>query len=92
MIFGRKLPHRFGPFLFAILTSGIMSLIVSGVATWKALGLIPGFGGRWLAAWTNAWPIAFSTLLVVAPFVRTLVSQLVASPPVVPGRRGSNGA
>ncbi len=92
MILGRKLPHRLAPFLFAMVTSGIMSLIVSGVATLKALGMPPEFLSRWMAAWANAWPIAFATLLFVAPFVRGLVSHIVASPPVASGRGGSNGA
>jgi hypothetical protein len=88
----RRLPHRFAPGLFALLTSGLMSLLVSGVATWKALSFVPDFASRWMVAWGNAWPIAFATLLVIAPFVRRLVAMLVEPPPAVPDARARNGA
>ena len=31
------LPHKFAPMLFGLLLSGMMSLLVSGVATWRAV-------------------------------------------------------
>jgi len=70
------LPRRLAPALFALLLSGVMSLLVSGVATWRALGLPPDFVSSWLQAWTFSWAVAFPTAFVIAPFVRSLVARL----------------
>jgi hypothetical protein len=43
-------------------------------------------------AWANAWPIAFTTLLVVAPLARRLVAILVEPPPEAPDADARNGA
>jgi hypothetical protein len=79
----RRLPHGAAPFLFGALTSGFMSLLVSGVATWRALGMGDDFVTIWLRAWLSAWPIAFVALLVVAPTVRRIVAALVEPSPIV---------
>jgi hypothetical protein len=71
-----RLPARAAPILFGFLLSGMMSFLVSGISTLKALGLDPGFMAAWLSAWGFAWPIAFATVLVVAPFVRRIVSRV----------------
>lgn len=71
---------RYAPFLFGLLVSGLMSFLVSGVATLRALGPVEGFGGFWMAAWLPAWAVAFPTILVVAPLVRRLVASLVRQP------------
>lgn len=52
-----------------------MSLIVSGVATLRALGVVPGFFGLWMSAWVSSWLIAFPSVLVMAPVVRRLVAR-----------------
>jgi hypothetical protein len=79
----RRLPHTAAPFLFGALTSGFMSLLVSGVATWRALGLGVDFVSIWLRTWLSAWPIAFLALLVVAPTVRRIVAAFVEPSPIV---------
>ncbi len=70
-------PQRFGPLLFGLILSGLMSLLVSGISTWRAVGFGPGFGGLWLGAWLTAWLVAFPTVLGVAPLTRRLVAWLV---------------
>jgi len=72
-------PQRFAPALFGFILSGLMSLLVSGISTWRAIGLADGFGGRWTAAWLTAWLIAFPVVLVVAPLARRAVARLVAA-------------
>jgi hypothetical protein len=74
-----KLPARFEPLLFALLLSGLMSLLVSGVATLNALGWHGGFGSKWLIAWLSSWSVAFPAVLVIAPLVRRLVTRLIVS-------------
>ncbi len=73
----RRLPARFEFPLFALLLSGLMSLLVSGVATWNAIGLIEHFGAKWLAAWLGSWAVAFPSVMVVAPLVRRIVERCV---------------
>lgn len=83
------LPRRLAPFLFGLILSGLMSLLVSGIATWRVLGFGAGAAGTWagawltswlaawLASWLTAWLVAFPAVLVVAPFARRAVALLV---------------
>ena len=71
------IPARFAPILFGLILSGLMSLIVSGLSTFRALGLIEGFPMIWAGNWAVSWSIAFPTVLVVAPVTRRIVSKLV---------------
>jgi hypothetical protein len=64
----RRLPHGAAPFLFGALTSGFMSLLVSGVATWRALGMGDDFVTIWLRAWLSAWRIV-AALVEPSPIV-----------------------
>ena len=70
------IPARFAPVLFGFILSGLMSCIVSGIATFRALGAHPGFFADWMAAWAMSWAIAFPTVLVVAPLTRRIVARL----------------
>lgn len=80
-----RLPSRFGPLLFGALLSGFMSLLVSGVATFRAIGLPPDFVHQWLRAWLASWPFAFAAVLVVAPLVRRIVANIVEPPQAAAG-------
>jgi Protein of unknown function (DUF2798) len=68
-----KLPKHFAPILTGFLLSGFMTLIISGVATFRNIGLAED---KWLAAYLNGWLISFPTVLVVAPLVRRFVAAL----------------
>ena len=72
-----KLPARFEPLLFALLLSGLMSLLVSGVITWHSLSFRSDFDGLWLASWLSSWLIAFPAVMVISPMVRKLVARCV---------------
>lgn len=71
-------PNKFAPILFGFILSGLMSLLVSGIATLRALGVVPDFVGTWMQGWLTAWAIAFPIVLVVAPLTRKLVQRLIA--------------
>lgn len=73
------MPARFAPALFGLILSGMMSLIVSGIATLRAAPL-DGIVAAWLGEWLISWAIAFPVVMVVAPFARRLVGLLVATP------------
>lgn len=70
------IPKKYAPILFGLLLSGLMSFLVSGISTLRAIGLVHGFMGIWLGAWLTAWAIAFPAVLVVAPITRRLVERL----------------
>lgn len=72
-----RLPARFELLLFAFLLSGLMSCLVSGVATLNAVGLSDVLLSKWLTAWLSSWLVAFPAVMVVAPLVRRVVARCV---------------
>lgn len=76
-ILPRKLPKRDASCLFGLLLSGLMSSIVVGIATIRALGFVDGVLFNWITAWLGAWVVAFPAVLVVAPLVRRIVAMVV---------------
>jgi Protein of unknown function (DUF2798) len=62
--------------LFGFILSGLMSLLVSGIATLRATGPIPDFASLCASAWLTAWLFAFPIVLFVAPLARKAVERL----------------
>jgi hypothetical protein len=58
-------------------TSFFMTFLVSGVATIRAIGLIPGVIGTWMVSWMISWAIAFPTMVVMMPRVRRWLAMIV---------------
>lgn len=77
----RKLPPRYGAVVLPFFLSLMMTFIISGISTLRALGLGQEFLRAWPAAWAMSWVIGFPTLLVVLPAVRRLAALVVAPPP-----------
>lgn len=73
------IPQKYGPLLFSLILSGLMSLLVSGVTTLRNVGLEPDFPELWVTSWLTAWLFAFPIVLLVAPFTQRLVRLMVAS-------------
>lgn len=74
----KKLPARYAPILFGALLSLIMVTIISGTVVLITHGYGEGFFLHWLQGFATAWPIAFPTVLFVAPFVRKVVAKITA--------------
>ena len=74
------IPARFAPALFGLVLSGLMSLLVSGIATLRAVGLVDGVLALWMTNWLSSWVVAFPAVLVVAPLARRLVARLTVPP------------
>ncbi|MEM1064669.1 MAG: DUF2798 domain-containing protein [Pseudomonadota bacterium] len=72
------LPKRLAPYLLAFLLSGVMSFLVSGISTYRAIGAPDGFFGTWMSAWSLAWAVAFPTLVVFRPVITRLVARVTA--------------
>jgi len=70
---------RFEPLIFGFVLSGLMSFVVSGIATVRVTGLVPGFPGLWLGAWLTAWVFAFPVVLFVAPVARRIVGRMMSA-------------
>ena len=75
-----KIPARYSNLLFGGLLSAIMVTIISGAVVLVTQGLNAEFPLRWAKGFATAWPIAFPTVLVVAPFVRRVVAKLTVAP------------
>ncbi|WP_420469584.1 DUF2798 domain-containing protein [Brevundimonas sp. FT23042] len=71
-----RLPARFAPLVTALLLSIIMTMVVSAVSTLRGVGPGGRFVDVWLSAWGLSWLIAFPTVLLVLPLVRSLTARL----------------
>lgn len=71
-----KFPARYSNVLFGGMLSLIMVSIISGAVVLINQGYGPEFFTRWFRGFITAWPIAFPTVLVVAPFVRRVVAKI----------------
>lgn len=70
------IPERYAPLLFALILSGLMSCLVSGIATVKTMGFSTDFVAQWMGNWRMGWAVAFPTVLLVAPIARKIVGFL----------------
>lgn len=71
-----KIPARYSNLLFGAMLSVIMVTIISGTVMFINQGYGPEFFTRWFRGFITAWPVAFPTVLVVAPFVRRVVARI----------------
>ena len=71
-----KIPARYSNLLFGGLLSVIMVTVIFGTVVMVTQGIGPDFLGNWFNGFVTAWPIAFPTVLVVAPLVRRVVAKL----------------
>lgn len=72
------IPRKYGPQLFSLLLSGLMSLLVSGISTFHVTGTVSNFANLWGSAWLTAWLFAFPAVLLVTPLARKAVQLLTA--------------
>jgi hypothetical protein len=71
-----KIPARFSNLLFGGMLSIIMVTIISGAVVLTNQGYDSEFFRHWFRGFITAWPVAFPTVLVVAPFVRRVVAKI----------------
>jgi len=67
--------RRHAHFVFAVIQSGMTSLIAAGIASYPLMGSGPFFR-HWLVSWLVAWAIMLPIVLLAAPFIRALVNAL----------------
>lgn len=73
-----KIPARYSNLLFGGLLSAIMVTVVSGAVVIVTQGINRDFLHHWAEGFLTAWPVAFPTVVVVAPLVRKLVNKLTS--------------
>ncbi|NRB02804.1 MAG: DUF2798 domain-containing protein [Rhodobacteraceae bacterium] len=71
------IPQKYGQLLFGLVLSAIMTFAVSGISTWRIVGLSHEFFGRWMNAWLPSFMVAFPLVLVAAPTSKWLVSKVL---------------
>jgi hypothetical protein len=75
----KKLPARTLRFAVPLGTSLVMTFLVSGIATLRAIGFDDELMAKWMSSWMIAWAIAFPTMLVMMPLVRRLLLRVIES-------------
>ena len=78
-----RLPPGSAAWLMPLVLSLLMTFVVSGISTLRALGPGPQFLSEWPGAWGLSWLVAFPVLLLVLPLVRRIVAWLVAPAPPI---------
>ncbi len=73
-----RIPSRFAPILFGALLSVIMVGIVSAFVLATTREIDAGFPAQWFRSCLTTWPVAFPTVLLVAPWVRRVVGRMTA--------------
>jgi len=69
------IPPRVSPVVFCLILSGPMSGVVSGMATYRTAGRVPGSPNTWFATWLSCRTVAFPAALVTAPLARRPVAR-----------------
>ena len=69
----KKLPASLHRFALSVGTSFFMTFLVSGIATWRAIGP----GESLLGTWMIAWVIAAPTMYVMMPIVRRALARVI---------------
>jgi len=73
-----RIPVRFAPVLFGALLSSIMVGLVSAFVIAITQGLHAGFPAQWIRSCLTTWPVAFPTVMLIAPWVRRVVGKVTA--------------
>lgn len=71
------IPRRFENLVFSFVLSGLMSCVISGVATFRAVGAVENFLSFWGGAWVASWLVAYPVVLFAAPASRRIVHRLM---------------
>ena len=71
-----SISSRYATQLFALFMSFTMAFIMTAFVTWVNTGMDDGYTGRWMHAFTLAWPLALVCLLLLTNRIRGLVTRL----------------
>ncbi|MFZ6751124.1 DUF2798 domain-containing protein [Undibacterium sp. Ren11W] len=63
-----------------ILTTGVITLVVTGVLRLLWAGMSNDFFSAWMEAWFTTWPIAFPIAYLSKPVIRKISQSLTSRP------------
>jgi hypothetical protein len=73
----KKLPASLHRFALPVGTSFFMTFLVSGIATWRAIGPGESLLGTWMTSWMIAWAVAAPTMYIMMPVVRRALAHVI---------------
>ena len=73
----KKLPARTMHFALPLALTFIMTFLVSGVATIRAIGFSDDMLSRWMESWLGSWILAFPIMLFLMPVMRRLLGRVI---------------
>jgi hypothetical protein len=73
----KKLPASSLRFALPLGTTFFMTFLVTGVATYRALGWDKAMLEMWFTSWMIAWVIAAPTMFFVMPLVRRALGRII---------------
>lgn len=75
-----KIPARHTWLVMPAILALLMTCVVSGISTLRAIGMPPDFFSKWMGSWLISYLIAYPTLLVVQPIVRRIMGAIMQRP------------
>jgi hypothetical protein len=60
-----SIPRRYSHFVFAVIQSGLTSLVAAGIASFPSIT-------HWLVSWLVAWLVMTPIVVLAAPAIRSL--------------------
>jgi hypothetical protein len=73
----KKLPARTMHFALPLALTFVMTFLVSGVATVRAIGFADDMWSRWIESWLATWVMAFPIMLFLMPVMRRLLLRII---------------
>jgi uncharacterized protein DUF2798 len=74
------IPRRYSHFIFAVIQSGLTSLIAAGIASLPVV-VLGQFLMHWLWAWIASWIVMLPVVVLAAPAIRAVSLFLTAGEP-----------
>ena len=75
-----RIPARHTWLVMPAVLALLMTFVVSGIATLRAIGLAPDFLTKWMGSWLISYIVAYPTLLTVQPIVRRIMGAIMEKP------------
>ena len=71
----RRIPHKYGHFVFGIIQSGMTSCIAAAIASLTFLD-DGQFLQNWISSWLVSWLVMLPVVIFAAPLIRQAVMKL----------------
>lgn len=71
----RRIPQRYGHFVFGVIQSGLTSCIAAGIASFPFI-YDGHFFMQWISSWLVSWFIMLPIVIFAAPFIRKAAMKL----------------